>query len=313
MHIHFWGVRGSLPTPLSPMQLRNRITAVVERITAQDLVSEDARENFVQNLPVWLNGTIGGNTACIELNSDDNQVFILDGGSGLSEMARRPFEENETTFHMFFSHFHWDHIQGIPFFGPIYDKRNTIHIYSPWPATMDILSKQMSYPYFPVKLDACTPNIHFHLLKPLEPIQIGNVRVMCKKMAHPGSSYAYSFIENGKKFIYATDVELTASDWSEHERNKSFFSNADMLVLDAQYTIEELLAKQNWGHSSCCYGVDLALEWGVKGLYLFHHEPNYTDKKLYSILDTARWYADSIKKNKVLHIELATEATDVIL
>lgn len=310
MRVHFWGVRGSLPTPLSPMQIKSKITAIVQRITQEDLASEDAREHFIENLPTWLNSTVGGNTACIEINADNN-IFILDAGSGLREMGSRHFEKHENVFHLFFSHFHWDHIQGIPFFSPLYNPNCKIHLYSPWPAMKEILTKQMSFPYFPVKFESVLQHLHFHVIKPESTFNIGNVEISCHKMYHPGSSYSYSFSHNGKKMVYATDVELSASDWKEEKTNAVFFKNADMLVFDAQYTIEELHAKQNWGHSSCCSCVDAAINWGVKRLYLFHHEPGYDDKKVYNILNTARWYADSLSSN--LCVELATESTDVLL
>lgn len=312
MRIHFWGVRGSLPTPLTSAQLRNKITAVVQRITPEDLVSEDARESFIQNLPVWLTSTLGGNTACIELDSDDHQIFVLDAGSGIREMSYRGFEESETTIHMFFSHFHWDHIMGLPFFGPLYNKKFTFHIYSPWPDTENILAAQMEPPYFPVKFSTCSPNIFFHTIEPDKPFKIGDVTVSCKKMFHPGGCYSYKFVENNKQFVYATDVELTAASLEEQNEYKKFFANSDMFVLDSQYTVDELFDKPNWGHSTCCHGVDFAMDCNIKRLYLFHHEPTYDDKKINSLLKIARWYADSMGKPP-FEVEAATEGMDVLL
>lgn len=312
MRIHFWGVRGSLPTPLTNFQLRNKITAIVQRITPEDLVSEDARENFIQHLPEWLTTTVGGNTACVEVDTDDGNVFVLDAGSGLREMSYRGFEESEKTIHLFFSHFHWDHIMGFPFFGPVYNKNFTFHIYSPWPDTMNILSAQMEPPYFPVKFSTCTPNMNFHLLEPEKPIKVGDSKIICKKMFHPGASYSYKIIENGKQFVYATDVELTAASSEEKAAYKKFFMDSDMLVLDSQYTVDELFDKPNWGHSTCCHGVELAQECNIKRLYLFHHEPTYDDKKISSLVKIARWYADSSGKPK-FEIQAASEGMDVLL
>lgn len=312
MRAHFWGVRGSLPTPLTPMKIQNKITAIVQRITPQDLVSEDARENFIQQLPSWLNSTVGGNSACVELETDDKQTFLLDAGSGLREFSRCLGNSEKKEFHIFFSHFHWDHIQGLPFFSPFFDKNTIIHFYSPWPNTIKLLSRQMMYPYFPVKWGDCSKNITFHLMKPGKAIKVGGVTVNCIKMAHPGCSYSYSFVQNGKKVIYATDVELTGSDARNSSKIDDFFSNADILIFDSQYTVEELYSKPNWGHSSYCSCVEAAANWNVKRLYLFHHEPTYDDKKLNNLLETARWYADSIG-GKNLIVELATESTDIEL
>lgn len=312
MRVHFWGVRGSVPTPMSSIQLRNKITAIVQRITPNDLKDEDSREKFIANLPQWLVSTVGGNTACVEIATRDNQTFLLDAGTGLREFGRLS-DNPSNEFHMFFSHFHWDHIQGIPFWGNFYDKKTVLHIYSPWPFSVKILAKQMSFPYFPTLFSASAPTIHFHLMKEGVPRQVGNVKVTCIKMPHPGASYSYSFEENGKKFIYASDVELTEMDAKTKEKAQKLFSNADMLVLDAQYTIEELLRKSNWGHSNCCHDVDFARSCGVKNLYLFHHEPNYSDKDIFNLTQTARWYAESEsapQKSKI-SIFAACEGMDI--
>lgn len=311
MRVHFWGVRGSVPTPMSAIQLRNKITAVVQRITPSDLKDEDSREKFIANLPEWLCSTVGGNTACVELSAD-NKTFLLDAGTGLHEFSHYS-DNNSKEFHLFFSHFHWDHIQGIPFWNAFYDKSTILNIYSPWQFSVKILAKQMSAPYFPVSFSASAPTIRFHLLKENTPRQIGNVKVTCVKMPHPGNSYAYLFEENGKKFVYATDVELTAMDEKNKEKAENLFKNADMLVLDAQYTIEELYKKPNWGHSSCCHDVDFARNCGVKNLYLFHHEPNYSDKEIFNITQTARWYAESENNSKKSKISIfsACEGMDI--
>ena len=117
-------------------------------------------------------------------------------------------------------------------------------------------------------------------------------------------------VEDGKKFVYATDVELSAKKFSCVEECKSFFENADVMVMDAQYTAEESLSKENWGHSAFCYAVDFAVAWNIKKLYLFHHEPVYDDRKLSVILDSARLYAGYISK-KPVEIFLACEGETI--
>ena len=119
-------------------------------------------------------------------------------------------------------------------------------------------------------------------------------------------------MENGKKFVYATDVELKQDEFSDIEEKRAVFENADVLVFDAQYTIDDASEKANWGHSAFCSVIDFALKWNVKKLYLFHHEPSYDDAKLHSILQSALWYVDFIKKEK-LQVFLATEGLTVEL
>ena len=156
MYVQFWGVRGSLPTPLSSDQIKSKISAIVQRISASDLVSTDSRENFIQNLPESLTSTVGGNTACIEAVNAAGTEFILDAGSGIRLLGKKLAKAKTKVIHIFISHFNWDHIQGLPFFDPIYNPNVEIHFYYPGDNIREYLSMQMQSPFFPVTLDSCT-------------------------------------------------------------------------------------------------------------------------------------------------------------
>ncbi|MCM1320713.1 MAG: MBL fold metallo-hydrolase [Bacteroides sp.] len=311
MKITFWGVRGSLPTPLAPEQVRLKIQAVVQRITAKDLKSPDTRESFLLNLPEWLYGTVGGNSACVELESDTGELVILDAGSGLKQLGQK-YRHRTDAFHIVFSHFHWDHIQGLPFFEPLFKNHADIHFYSPVGGMRKYLEQQMTFPYFPVPMENGGQKIHFHTLEPDAVFSIGNMSARIKKMAHPGGVYAYAFFENGKHFVYATDVELCADDFAETEENSRFFAGADVLVLDSQYTLADAVEKEHWGHSAFSHAIDFAAFWNIKSIYLFHHEPTYDDKKLHGILQSARWYSEYQKKAD-LKIFMAAEGREIVL
>ena len=312
MLVRFWGVRGSLPTPLSPQQIQSKIMAVVQRITADDLKSDESRARFVSNLPDWIYGTTGGNTACVELRDCDTEI-ILDAGSGIRALGKSKDKPKNKHYHIFFSHFHWDHIQGLPFFDDIYNPSVKIDIYSPYENARSYLEKQMTNPYlFPVGYNAFTKNITFHTLKQTDQIMVNDIKVNVCKMKHPGDSYSYSFEKNGKKIVYATDVELEPEDFVVTEDRKNVFDGADCMIIDSQYTVLDHIAKKNWGHSAFCYAVDFAVHWGIKNVYLFHHEPTYDDKKLYSIVQAAKWYAQYIA-HEDLNIELAKEDMEIEL
>ena len=128
-------------------------------------------------------------------------------------------------------------------------------------------------------------------------------------MTHPGNSYSFSFEEENKKVIYATDVELSEKDFDQS--GDSFFKNADILIMDAQYSGEEAISKKNWGHNIFTNAVDFANTWNIKNLYFFHHEPMYTDKKLYSMLDIARFYEEDYTGRKDVNINLAVEGQEI--
>ena len=312
MKVRFWGVRGSIPTPVTPAQIQAKITAAVQRITQNDIKTPDARERFLANLPSWIFGTAGGNTSCVQLTLQDGTEILLDAGSGLREYGKKGRKPSDKHYHLFLSHFHWDHIQGIPFFDSAYNPESVFDIYSGFDETEKHLRAQQTTPFFPPSggFDSLTKKMTFHKTEPLKPFTIGTATINSCIMNHPGSSYSYSFEENGKRFVYATDVELSHSDFEFTEEKEAVFKDADVLILDSQYTVEESYKKVNWGHSAFCYAVDFAVKWGVKKLFLFHHEPTYDDKKLDSILTAARWYAKYIVHSD-LKVFLATEGTEI--
>ncbi|MDR0377196.1 MAG: MBL fold metallo-hydrolase [Spirochaetaceae bacterium] len=311
MHIRFWGVCGSLPAPLVPEQIKDKISAIIERLTPLDIESPASRERFLAALPPWLFGTIGGNTPCVSVEGDDFQErIIFDAGSGLRELGNALARERPKPlrYHLFFSHFHWDHIQGLPFFDPLYNPAARIDMYSPVSDLQTLLSGQMKGPYFPVTLESSGAEKCFHLLK--GPITLNGVTVRYRKMNHPGDSYAYRLDDGKRCFIYATDAELSAGDFTQSQENAAFFRNADLLVLDSQYTLDEAVEKYNWGHSAFSMGVDFAVNWEIKHLVLFHHDPAYDDKKAAGILQAAQRYRERMNIQGI-KISLAMEGMEI--
>lgn len=314
MKVRFWGVRGSIATPLTPQQVQAKITAAIQRVTPEDIKSPDARERFISELPFWINGTCGGNTACVEVRGNDGTEILLDAGTGLKAFSESGYIPENKKFNIIFSHFHWDHIQGLPFFGAAFNPNVQLNFYSGHPDLEKVLRKQQVLPYFPENgsMDSFTKNMNFYRVFPEKSFNIGDFSISLCEMNHPGVSYSYSFTENGKKFVYATDVELQQKDYDVTIDREKVFKDADCIVLDSQYTVEEAYRKQNWGHSAFCYAIDFAVHWGIKKLYLFHHEPAYDDKKLNSILEAARWYAKYIIHSD-LKVYLAMENSEIEL
>ncbi|MDR2702638.1 MAG: MBL fold metallo-hydrolase [Spirochaetaceae bacterium] len=313
MTVHFWGVRGSLPSPQLPSQIRSKISAILERLTLDDIESPESRERFLGTLPPWLFGTIGGNTPCVTVTCESaSDMIVFDAGSGLREFGafvvkQRPKRDH---FLIFLSHFHWDHLQGLPFFNPAYDPSCTLDFYSPLKNLESALHGQMTSPYFPVHMESMASKKNFCLLT--EPMQVGNINITFKKMNHPGDSYSYKLVEGNRTFIFATDTELSANDFQKTEENSGYFQDADCIVLDSQYTLGEAIEKYNWGHSAFSMAADFATNWGIKQLVLFHHDPTYDDKKLFNILQSARWYTERMGI-KDIEISLAMEGMEINL
>ncbi|MBQ8014204.1 MAG: MBL fold metallo-hydrolase [Treponema sp.] len=306
MNIYFWGVRGSIPTPLSSQQVRGKLMAALQRIRPEDIESDESKEKFISSLPWWISGTVGGNTPCIELTLSGGEKIIFDAGSGMRVMGKFSDLPADRHYHLFMSHFHWDHIQGLPFFDSAYNPSVIFEVYSPFPDVREYLAKQMRAPFYPVDFSAIEKHFNFHVIEPGKPVSIGSAEIICTKMSHPGDSYSYAVCENGKKFVYATDIELGSKDFAQTAERSLVFEDADIILIDSQYTVEEALRKENWGHSAFCYAIDFASSWKIKRLFMFHHEPTYDDRKLNTILESARWYANYISGDS-LKIDIACE------
>ena len=310
MKIRFWGVRGSIPTPLSSDAIRSKIAAVVQRISVKDIENAESREKFLASLPETVFSTVGGNTSCVEVISPEPDRIIFDAGTGIRDLgAQIASTRGPARCHIFFSHFHWDHLQGLPFFAPAFNPSTSITFYSPEPGLRDILGGQMRPPYFPVTMDVMRASLKFIQLGQ-EGIKLGSARVVPRRMDHPGGCWSYSVLCGAKKIVYSTDTELRPVDFEHTPENSAYFRGADALIIDAQYTLGEAIEKFNWGHSSFSLAADFASTWGIKRLVLFHHEPSYDDRKIHTLLQSAEWYADRLAM-KGLEVILARDGLTV--
>ena len=311
MKVKFWGVRGSIPTPLTTEQLRSRIAAIIQRVKSSDLKNSDSREAFLATLPPYLFATVGGNTTCLQLKTDGMHNIVVDAGSGIRDLGNNlvKIKNGTKTVHLLFTHFHYDHLQGLPFFQPILTKGYQINFYSPVRNFENYVRDHMKPPYFPVGMDVIPASYDFHVLKD-PPLVIGNTEISWKKMKHPQESYSYRFSRNNQSIIFATDSEITEREFEQTEENARYFKGSDILILDSQYTLEESINKIDWGHSSYSMAVDLAAQWKIKTLALFHHEPMYDDKKILGILHSARWYVRHLE-NSTTQIVLAMEGMEL--
>jgi phosphoribosyl 1,2-cyclic phosphodiesterase len=309
VRFRFWGVRGSLPCPLSPEALKAKISSVIQRVRPEDLTGPDARERFLAGLPPELFGLIGGNSTCLEVESDEREVLIVDGGTGIRDLGRaHETDRSGKHYHIFMTHFHWDHIQGFPFFAGFFNPRNRVTIYSPEAFCEDAIRRQMQDPYFPVPLSVLPAKLSFVTLG-TEPLVVGGTKVEWKAVNHPGGCWSYRFERAGKTLVFSTDTELRVEDFERTDANLAFFGGTDVLVLDAQYTLDEAIERPDWGHSSSSMAVEFSLAFGVKTLYLFHHEPNHDDAKIEEIGRLAQWYADH-KRPGVLEVVVAREGRE---
>lgn len=244
--VKFWGVRGSIPCPGS---------------------------NTVR---------YGGNTPCVEMQVNGKRL-VFDGGTGLHVLGQSLLRQMPIEAHLFFTHSHWDHMQGFPFFSPGFVKGNTFHIYgavAPDGSTVEQrLNDQMLHPNFPVPLQIMQADFDFWEVKPGKPIKIQEIVIETAPLNHPGEAVGYRVNWRGGAAVYITDTE----HFSNHlDENVLWLArDADILIYDSTYTNEEYYSpkspKIGWGHSTWQEAVKVAKAANVKTLVIFHHDPAHDD------------------------------------
>ncbi|MBX3262345.1 MAG: MBL fold metallo-hydrolase [Labilithrix sp.] len=251
MRITFWGVRGSIPCP------------------GPDTVG------------------VGGNTSCVEVRAG-KALLVFDGGTGLRLLGKRMLKEMPFTAHLFFSHVHWDHIQGFPFFDPAFVAGNVIHLYGGNNVSRTLeetLAGQMDHPSFPVHLSEMGAEMVFHGVSDRSPVEVdagdgAKAVIRAAPGNHPNGVWAYRVDYAGRSVVYATDTEHYAV---VDPKLTKLAQGADVLIYDSQYTPEEYAGqtgggpKLGWGHSTFEEAVKLAKAANAERLILYHHDPMQSD------------------------------------
>ena len=294
MRVRFWGTRGSIASP-GPSTLR-----------------------------------YGGNTPCVEVRTDDDTLLIFDCGTGARALGMLLAQGGPVRAHLFLSHTHSDHIQGLPFFVPAFQPGSHLTIYGP--AGVDrsfprAVGGQMDYAYFPVPIGDLPSNVDFEELGEGS-FSVGAARVLTQNLNHTGPCLGYRLEVGGVTLVYATDHEPFAfptwrpdrpAESFEAEsllhpgdaRHAEFLRGADLVIHDTQYTEAEYPTKVGWGHSPAEYAVDLALVGRARRLVLFHHDPNRGDEAIDAVLAASR--ARAAKTGRRLDITAAAEGEQITL
>ena len=266
MDVRFWGTRGSLAKP-GPTTLR-----------------------------------YGGNTSCVEVHGDDGTLIVLDCGTGAHGLGQAlTASGGRPDGHLMITHTHWDHIQGFPFFAPLFVAGQAWDIYAPGALGQQLertLAGQMEYNYFPVTLGQLGATIRFHDITEGR-FTVGGVRVTAQYLNHPALALGYRLESGGRVVVYAVDHEPHAPNpvvrgggeppiHDEDRRHVDFLAGADLLIHDAQYIIDEYPQKAGWGHTPAEWAVDYAVAAGATRLALFHHDPLRDDDAVDRIVEICR-------------------------
>jgi phosphoribosyl 1,2-cyclic phosphodiesterase len=263
MQVKFWGVRGSTPTPQA------------------------------ENL------RYGGNTSCVEVRIGE-QIYIFDCGTGfrmLGHELTREFGDRPFAAHIFVSHFHWDHIQGMPFFRPLYENRQSrfsFHSSGRTRGIQQVMAEQMASPYFPVDLGMMRAKRDFCNIDN-GCLDLGDgIRITTQWLNHPQGCLGFRVETKDGILVYATDNEPGDIEFDKGVRKLA--EGADLLIYDAQYLPEEYAARRRgWGHSHWREAVDIAMESGAKELILYHHDPDHTDAIVDKVVADARNYYPKVR------------------
>jgi len=265
MRVKFWGVRGSTPTPQA--------------------------ENM----------RYGGNTSCVEVRVGE-QLYIFDCGTGfrvLGQQLQDEFGEKKLPLcaHVFVSHFHWDHIQGIPFFRPLYDRADSqflFHCSSRTRSLKQVMDEQMASPYFPVNLSQMQAQQKFYDIDSGRLNLEDGVQIQTSWLNHPQGCMGFRMETKDGVVVYATANEPGDAAFDKSVRKLA--EGADVLIYDAQYLPEEYAAeKRGWGHSHWREAVNVVMESGAKELVLFHHDPDHADVVIDKIVHDARNYYPKVR------------------
>ena len=246
MRVKFWGTRGSIPTP------------------------GRATEKY------------GGNTACVEISQDGDRL-ILDAGTGIRELGLHMLEQEPRPTSMLFSHVHWDHIQGLPFFTPLFSPAHHFFIFAPSKfkgSLRKVLYKQMEPDVFPVDFGNLAARIEFETLA-ARGTPAGPFTIDAFPLSHPGGAWAYRVRGASQQVIYATDNEFDPeADPQAYAELVDQVRGADLLIADGQYTLAEYPGKRGWGHGVLEYVTRLAKDADVQRLAITHHDPMRDDNAL---------------------------------
>ncbi|RLB02861.1 MAG: MBL fold metallo-hydrolase [Deltaproteobacteria bacterium] len=314
MKVTFWGVRGSLPAPLSNQEIREKIKTALKGARGLDLSNDQEIDNYVEELRLCNRTTVGGNTSCVEVWGKET-LIILDAGSGLrnlgTSLLARNLATHDSDIHILISHTHWDHIMGFPFFAPAFIPSNRIFIYGCHSNMKERFLNLFHHHHFPINLEALRAEIKFMYFSERETIRIGEFEISSMPLHHPGISYAYRITDGKSSLVYATDGEYRDLTEDALENYLNFFRNSQLLIFDSQFTLEETMRKEGWGHSSSLVGVDFALKSNIERLALYHHEPSYDDCKLDEITQKTKRYFQLIGNGKQLDIVLAQEGLQI--
>jgi phosphoribosyl 1,2-cyclic phosphodiesterase len=278
---------------MTSAQLREKAKALLSEATPEDLASPQAIDAYLDRSPqAW---TYGGNTSCVEVGFAD-AIFVLDAGTGIRALggALKGEGRDQLPIHLFFTHFHWDHICGFPFFVPIYQPGRPIGVWSGRSDAERLLAAQMGDAHFPVKWNNLPSRITCQQLPEGQATAIAGAQVRILPLIHPDKAYGYRIEHPEGTVCYLTDTEVSKNPDRVAESYARFVAGADLVIVDAMYGFLEYHDKINFGHSTIFNFIDFFRETDLGELVIFHHDPLASDAQVARLCSDARRYKELI-------------------
>lgn len=254
---------------------------------------------YFRNMETPLVGGYGASTTCVEVQSAQGQV-IIDGGSGIRQLSERLMTGTHGRprgpFHIYMTHFHWDHVIGLPFFTPHFLPGTQIHYYGVHEDLEALIRGIFRKPYFPVPFESLPSKIHFHVLEPRKPFTIGDMTLTPYKLDHPDPCWGVKIEAGGKAYAHCVDTEATRVSREDMGEDLPLYQGVNLMYFDAQYTFPELADKANWGHSAAQIGLDIAFREGIQKVLFAHHDPGASIQTVQDIKrQTQEYYSWRLK------------------
>jgi phosphoribosyl 1,2-cyclic phosphodiesterase len=293
--LKYWGVRGSLPASPSPADWTQHIEGILRGFFNAGHRDSNQIAKYIDSLGTSQLGGYGAATTSVEVSSPKARI-IIDGGSGIRALSEQLMSGKAGTskgpFHIFMTHFHWDHVIGLPFFSPHFMSGVQIHYYAVQPDLERHIRRVFEKPYFPVPFEALAAKIHFHVLEPRKPIKIEDMTITPYQLDHPDPCWGYRIESGGKAYAHCVDTEGTRMSREELGEDLPMYQNLDLMYYDAQYTFPELAEKSNWGHSASQVGLDVAFRESIKRVLFAHHDPGASIQNLQDLKRQTLEYYD---------------------
>lgn len=308
--IELLGVRGSLPTPLTPLQQSQSLLKLLRAFVDSPFGKDNDVDGFFETLPQHITGGYGGNTTCIGVNTSQNKI-IIDGGTGLRSCVdyfmKKGCATGKGTVHILLTHFHWDHLMGLPFFLPLFIAGNQIHFHAVQPDLQKNIQILFQRPLFPVAYEMLQAKIFFHQLEPRVPVHIEDFTVTPYQLDHPDPCWGFKIQAEGGTYAHCVDTEGTRVSRADLGLDLPLYQGVDLMVYDGQYSIEEAKEKINWGHSAVPIGLEIAIREKIKKVIFIHHDPWANDDKISRIFQKGfafyENYLKTIDKSQAFHVD----------